>query len=79
MANLKPCPFCGGDKIDLGIRYTHDRVRKRVAFMECDCGGEGPSADAGTEDDNIDRQKAFTIASELWNMRAEQEARETVG
>ena len=44
MAELKPCPFCGGENIDLSIKC------ETVVFVQCDdCGATFPHFDTEEE------------------------------
>jgi Lar family restriction alleviation protein len=57
MAELKPCPFCGGTE-ELGI--THFELDERMTFVICgDCQCEGPVGFSEEE------------AEKLWNRRAD--------
>lgn len=79
--NLKPCPFCGSDKIDLSMQVsTHlsDRWYK-VAYYCKNCNSYGPRVVYKTKEfvrsliEKMFRQEGNSTRKEaenLWNKRA---------
>ena len=62
MAELKPCPFCGGD----GGMTTN--VQSKIVFASCwDCGARGRAV---RWEDRLTDEK-ITEAIEAWNRRAD--------
>ena len=66
---LKPCPFCGSDDVD--VTFTGEEETEAVGYCE-NCLAEGPVATIGCRDDDeeygeIDLQRE---AAEFWNQRA---------
>ena len=64
--NLKPCPFCGSDRIQFRVEgYIQPWENKRTRiwyYCECyDCGGKTDTFDS------TDIQKSIQV----WNRRAE--------
>lgn len=62
MAELKPCPFCGGKKIDIMVYdpfygYQGNLTRHRVWCLKCRA--------------QVDRERVMD-AIEAWNRRAEE-------
>ncbi len=66
MAELKPCPFCGGEaKIVFTAEvYNIDDVKKKFGYVRC--GKDYPNC-CVIQDNEIDLDQAI----EAWNRRAE--------
>lgn len=66
MAELKPCPFCGGDKIQFIVNGYFQPWEKKVLrlWYHCSCHECGASMDTGS---CTDMKKALLE----WNRRAE--------
>ena len=61
MAELKPCPFCGGNAIVVATNYRHDETSFRVRCANKEC----HIIPSTYENESMD----FVI--EVWNRRAE--------
>jgi Lar family restriction alleviation protein len=66
MSELKPCPFCGGNRIQYQISgyfqpWTHDGMKLWYHCSCFDCGAELDQGDAQT----------MKKAAEQWDSRAE--------
>ena len=73
---LKPCPFCGGDKIDFSVKTTNDYPFWYVAMYckSCHCYGARTRATVQTNGWIGRRaieasEEARKIAAEAWNRR----------
>lgn len=68
--NILPCPFCGGDRLELD---TYKDEKGRSGCVHCnDCGGMGGHAFG---DEEMARAKAIMI----WNHRASRDAKASSG
>lgn len=79
MAELKPCPFCGGDKIELSIKTAKDDLVWYVSMFckSCHCYGKRTrvtvQGDGWVSRRTIERStEAREIAIEAWNRRYEE-------
>lgn len=70
MAELKPCPFCGGE--DLETSPSVGRIRCRLCGVIMAFGNEPEKFEhiTGFIYRKIPGKKAFQIATEHWNRRA---------
>ena len=67
MANLLPCPFCGG--ADVGLSDNEDKEwYANTWWVQCDCGARGPNQFDDRPPRTDDECKADAIAA--WNQRA---------
>ena len=67
MSELLPCPFCGGEDVEIDHASTYDVHHPDVYEVHCpDCGGR--SGEGWTEDEAI----------AAWNTRAERTCHETM-
>lgn len=72
MKELKPCPFCGGDKLDISNKTTTiNWVRKRHVAVYCkNCNAYGSRIIAKeTESPEFCSEKYKLLAMERWNKR----------
>ena len=72
MENLKPCPFCGSDKIT--IWNSHGKHNNWFYYVKCDiCGGQGGTAGTPNNWDKTDENEwnniYFDKAVNKWNER----------
>ena len=78
MAELKPCPFCGGAKMDVSqkvvARDHGTKVQYRVAVYCKSCNTYGPRVLTEKikvySEQRVDFEKARESAIEAWNRRA---------
>ena len=66
-ASLKPCPFCGGDKLELANTHTAS------CWVEClDCRGNahGKAFYKGKRQSRKCFYQAIKSAAQVWNRRA---------
>ena len=57
---LKPCPFCGSNDIDYGIRCG---TMRGVDYVQCE--------NCGAEINAVHNADGFIAAEELWNRRSD--------
>jgi Lar family restriction alleviation protein len=66
---LKPCPFCGSDDVD--VTFTGETATETEAAGYCEnCLAQGPLATIGCRDDEEYEIDIELEAAELWNQRA---------
>ena len=77
---LKPCPFCGGEKIGYSVKVAGSRwvTKYHVAMYckECNCYGARTLITPAEEEHRLDveySEKYRDIAIEAWNRRATDE------
>lgn len=74
MAELKPCPFCGGREVNYDYRYVgRNRFREEayITFLKCDICGAQTKAMSFDGNDRDDREATEAKVMEAWNRRAE--------
>jgi Lar family restriction alleviation protein len=71
MKELKPCPFCGSEKLDVSDKTTTiSWKRKRHVSIYCKyCNSYGPRVLSQEEDYRHAVKESIIKAKELWNRR----------
>ena len=79
MAELKPCPFCGGTNIEVSIKRTRYPFWYTSMYCKnCNCYGARTKVTVeGTgwvsRDDIVNSKNTREIATEAWNRRTQKE------